>query len=83
VCRGKGFPARNLVKVEAGRGARVNPWHVGCDQDSEVGFRSPRPLLPQGCGNGRRPGGESGSRASESPSPGECMDARTARPDRE
>jgi hypothetical protein len=38
------------VDMEAGRGARVNPWHA--DRDQACGVGAP---LPQGCGNGRRP----------------------------
>jgi hypothetical protein len=29
----------NLVEVEAGRGARVNPWHAVCNVEGGVGFR--------------------------------------------
>jgi hypothetical protein len=65
----------DLVDMEAGRGARVNPWHADRDQACRVGFR-PRPLC-LGRHNGRRP---EGSHASEWPWLGEHMEVRTARP---
>jgi hypothetical protein len=44
----------DLVGMEAGRGARVNPWHVDRDQACGVGFRPPALLAVGGRGHDAR-----------------------------